>query len=164
MGVLRFVGLALVSGLVWMAGASSVPSHVKLPVYGVVAGARVSQPFGCTDLELEPFSEWCPTHHFHSGIDLAAPQGTDVYSATSGVAQAGYDSFGAGQYVVVRVDKHVRILYCHLARIAVRSGTQVEPGQLIGTVGATGLATGPHLHLEVQVDGLPVDPAAWLGP
>ncbi len=162
MSLLRLLALAACGALVWMVGLAGVPSQTRLPVEGVVIGSSLSQGFGCTDLELEPFSEWCPAHHFHSGIDLAAPVGAEVLSATSGVASTGDDPAGAGRYVVIRFDRRTRILYCHLSTIRVRSGMEVEPGQVIGTVGATGLATGPHLHLEVDVAGVPVDPTAWL--
>lgn len=163
MVLLRAIAVVVGIAITFAVGASRVPNQVKLQVFGVVPGATITQPFGCTALELEPFSEWCPTHHFHSGIDLAAPEGTEVYSATTGTATIGTDPYGAGNFVAIRVDKHVRILYCHLATFSVGTGAQVEPGQVIGTLGATGLATGPHVHFEVQLDGLPVDPAVWLG-
>lgn len=161
-GALRLLTLVACGALVWMVGLSAVPSQVKLPVTAVVIGATVSQPFGCTSVDLEPRAWWCPTHFFHSGIDLAAPAGTEVFSATSGLVSAGYDEKGAGNYVVVQFDRHTRVLYCHLATIRVRSRMHVEAGQVIGTVGATGLATGPHVHFEIDVAGAPVDPAAWL--
>lgn len=164
MAFLRALAIVLGVGVVWVVGASRIPVEVKVPVLGVVPGAQVTQPFGCTTLELEPAAYWCPFHHFHSGIDLAAPQGTEVYAVTSGRAVLGYDPAGAGNYVVIQFDRHVRILYCHLAGFRIQPGAQIQPGQLIGIVGATGLATGPHVHLEVQVDGVAVDPAMWLGP
>ena len=145
-----------------LAAAAHVPSHARLPVQAVVVGALVSQPFGCTTLALEPFDPFCPGLHIHTGIDLAAPLGTDVHSATAGTAFLGYDSAGAGNFVVVAVDAHVRVLYCHLSAFRVRPGESVTPGQVIGLVGATGLATGPHVHLQVNVDGSPVDPAVFL--
>jgi murein DD-endopeptidase MepM/ murein hydrolase activator NlpD len=64
--------------------------------------------------------------------------------------------------VVEVVDEHVRLLYCHLWRVHVAAGQRVAPGEVIGEVGATGLATGAHLHFEVQVDGRAVDPVVWL--
>ena len=69
---------------------------------------------------------------------------------------------GAGIFVVEVVDQHVRLLYCHLQRVRVVAGSPVAPGDVIGEVGATGLATGAHLHFEVQVDGRAVDPIKWL--
>jgi murein DD-endopeptidase MepM/ murein hydrolase activator NlpD len=158
--------LAVVAGtlVVWLVMATQVPSRAHLPLEAVVVGAVVSQAFGCTSLELEPFDALCPWHHIHTGVDLAASIGTEVHSATAGSAITGYDPSGAGNYVVVIVDPHVRILYCHLAAFRVRSGDAVTPGDVIGLVGETGLATGPHVHLQIDIDGSAVDPASWLGP
>ena len=64
--------------------------------------------------------------------------------------------------MAVSSDSHVRALYCHLSKVTVRPGEQVVTGQLVGAVGATGLATGAHLHFEVQVDGRAIDPVLWL--
>lgn len=146
----------------WLIAATQVPAHIRLPLVAVVAGAVVTQPFGCTALELEPFDPSCPSRHIHTGVDLAAALGTAVYSATEGVVITGFDGRGAGKFVKVVVDRHVRILYCHLSAFRVRSGDVVTPGQLVGLVGATGLATGPHVHLQVNIDGHPVDPAWFL--
>jgi murein DD-endopeptidase MepM/ murein hydrolase activator NlpD len=161
-GLMRIVGVLVGATLVWLVVAGALPSHVRLPVDAVVVGANVSQRFGCTSLELEPFDPFCPGHHVHTGIDLAAPAGTEVHSATAGTAHVGFDPSGAGNYVVITVDAHSRIFYCHLSLFRVRSGESVSPDQVIGLVGATGLATGPHVHFEVQVDGTSVDPVAWL--
>lgn len=162
MALVRIAGIAAGVLVVWLVVAGQVPSHLRLPVEGVVVGAKVSQPFGCTSLELEPFDPFCPGRHIHTGIDLAAPSGTDVRSATSGIARVGLDPNGAGNYVTVDIDAHVRVFYCHLSEFRVHSGESVSPGQVLGLVGATGLATGPHVHFEIQVDGTSVDPVAWL--
>jgi murein DD-endopeptidase MepM/ murein hydrolase activator NlpD len=158
-----FRGLAIAAtlGMVWTGSAARVSETSRLPVASVVRGAVLTQPFGCSTLVLEPFDPYCPTRHFHSGVDLAAPGGTPVYAATAGHAMTGYDEKGAGLFVSVAVDEHVRILYCHLQRAEFAAG-DVTPGELIGNVGSSGLATGPHLHLEVQVDGRAVDPVRWL--
>jgi murein DD-endopeptidase MepM/ murein hydrolase activator NlpD len=161
-GVLRVLGMVVGGGMVWVVAASQVPSHLKLPVAGVVVGAVISQPFGCTSLELEPIAPFCPGRHIHTGIDLAAATGTPVRSATSGIARVGFDPNGAGNYVVVTVDAHVRVLYCHLSSIRVVSGKAVNAGDVIGAIGSTGWSTGPHLHLEIQRDGTSIDPAVWL--
>ena len=162
-GLVRIVGVLAGAILVWLVVAGTVPSQVRLPVEAVVVGEHVSQPFGCTTLQLEPFDPFCPGLHIHTGIDLAAPAGTEVHSATAGTARIGVDPKGAGNYVVVVFDAHTRIFYCHLSQFRVRSGESISPDQVIGLVGATGLATGPHVHFEVQVDGTSVDPVAWLG-
>ena len=161
--MIRVLVIAGISVATWLVAATQVPNHVRLPVEGVVVGAVVTQPFGCTELDLEPYDPACPTHHFHTGIDLAAPEGTPVYSATDGTAWTGYDPMGAGDFVSVVVDARVRVVYCHLSAFRVGSGETVTPGQVIGLVGATGLATGPHVHLQVDLDGVPVDPASFLG-
>lgn len=146
----------------WLVAATQVPDQVRMPLEAVVLGATVTQPFGCTSLALEPVDPACPLRHIHTGVDLAAATGTEIHSATLGVAFIGYDPAGAGQYVEVFVDSRVRVLYCHLSAFRVRAGDHVVPGQVIGLVGATGLATGPHVHLQIEVDGVPVDPAVFL--
>lgn len=163
MGALRVAALGAFAAGVWLAVAAQLPSHVRLPVAAVVAGAVVSQPFGCTTLALEPFDPFCPTHHVHTGIDLAAREGTEVHAATSGIARVDFDPNGCGLFVAVTFDPHVRLLYCHLSAARVVTGQSVVAGQLIGLVGSTGRATGPHLHFEIQVDGRAVDPVRWLG-
>ena len=162
--MIRWVAIAGAGIAAWLVVAGQVPVHPRVGIAGVVVGAVVTQPFGCTSLELEPFDDLCPYHRKHTGIDLAAATGTEVHSATYGTAYAGFQPSGAGNFVVVVVDPHVRVIYCHLSAFRVGSGDTVVPGQVIGMVGATGLATGPHLHFEVDVDGVPVDPATWVGP
>ena len=151
------------SCMVALVAATQVPSHERLPVAAVVPGAIVTQRFGCTALELEPLEPSCATRHFHTGVDLAAALGSGVYSATPGIAYAGQAVDGCGQFVAVDVDAHGRVVYCHLSAFRVATGDAVSAGELIGLVGATGLATGPHVHLQVDVDGAPVDPQLFLG-
>lgn len=160
--LVRIPALVLVAAFVWIVAASQLPIHVRLPLERVVNGAVVSQRFGCTAVELEPFDPFCPGRHIHTGIDLAAPSGTPVASATTGTSRTGFDPDGAGLFVEVIVDAHVRILYCHLSALRVHAGESLTTGEVVGLVGSSGRATGPHLHLEIQVDGRSVDPAAWL--
>jgi murein DD-endopeptidase MepM/ murein hydrolase activator NlpD len=162
MGVFRAAAIFGVAGLVWAAGASQIPSHMRLSLASVVVGAVVTQPFGCTYLELEPYAPYCPGRHVHTGIDLAAKSGTPVYSATGGVVRVGFDPDGAGNFVVVSVDAHARVIYCHLSAVGAVNGQTVSAGQVIGALGSTGRSTGPHLHFEVQVDGRAIDPVPWL--
>jgi murein DD-endopeptidase MepM/ murein hydrolase activator NlpD len=162
MGMLRLVALLLAAVVVSTVAASRVSNQQRLPLAAVVPGAVETLPFGCTTFVLEPFDPFCPGLHIHTGIDLAARAGTPVHAAAVGVVHAGFDPTGAGIYVVEVVDEHVRLLYCHLWRVHVAAGQVVAPGDLIGEVGATGLATGAHLHFEVQMDGRAVDPVVWL--
>jgi murein DD-endopeptidase MepM/ murein hydrolase activator NlpD len=160
--VLKLGGACLAAALIYMVGASTVSSHEKLSLAAIVPGAVMTQPFGCTTLVLEPFDPYCRTRHVHTGVDLAAREGTPVHAAEGGTASIGFDPKGAGLYVAVSSDSHVRELYCHLSKANVTPGESVVTGQVVGAVGATGLATGPHLHFEVQVDGRAIDPVAWL--
>jgi murein DD-endopeptidase MepM/ murein hydrolase activator NlpD len=162
MGFLRVAGMVAGAAVVWLVVAAQLPSHERLPLAGVVVGAVISQPFGCTTFELEPYDPFCPGRHVHTGVDLAASMGTPVHSATAGTAHVGFDPNGAGHYVVVTVDAHVRVFYCHLSAIGVVNGQAVSAGQVIGALGQSGRATGPHVHFEVQVDATSIDPVPWL--
>jgi murein DD-endopeptidase MepM/ murein hydrolase activator NlpD len=102
-------------------------------------------------------------NRFHTGIDFPANRGVAVHAAGRGrVLYAGWDGGGYGNLVVVRHRRGVSTWYAHLARIAVRRGSGVGAGSHLGTVGATGFATGPHLHFEVRVRGAAVDPLTAL--
>ena len=94
----------------------------------------------------------------HRGVDYGAPYGTAVRSVADGVVEfAGWQN-GYGNVIRVQHGKERSTLYAHLSRIEVRKGEAIEQGQRIGAVGATGWATGPHLHFEFQIDGRHVDP------
>ena len=98
----------------------------------------------------------------HTGIDLAAPTGTTVYAAHAGrVTTVGYDGDGYGNYTVISVE-NVDVYYAHQTTIDVRAGEIVAAGQPLGTVGATGNTTGPHLHYEIRVDDQAVDPDPYM--
>jgi murein DD-endopeptidase MepM/ murein hydrolase activator NlpD len=100
---------------------------------------------------------------FHTGVDFPAPPGTPVRAAGGGcVSFAGFDD-GYGLLVVLAHGAGVTTWYAHLSRIAVRPGACVASGALVGAVGATGRATGPHLHFEVRVRGAATDPLLALG-
>jgi murein DD-endopeptidase MepM/ murein hydrolase activator NlpD len=161
-GFLRVAGIFTAAAFVWVVGAGQAAGSEKLALSAIVPGAVMTQPFGCSQLLLEPFDPTCPSHHIHTGVDLAAPSGTPVRTASGGFAFVAFDPGGAGLYIVVDVSSHIRVLYCHLSVASVVGVERVVPGEVIGEVGATGLATGPHLHFEVQVDGHAVDPVTWL--
>jgi murein DD-endopeptidase MepM/ murein hydrolase activator NlpD len=102
-------------------------------------------------------------NRFHAGIDLLAVQGTPVRAAAPGrVVTAGYVAGGWGKLVVIAHANGVRTMYAHLSAIAVRPGQRVLAGARVGLVGATGDASGPHLHFEVRVRGAAVDPLTAL--
>jgi murein DD-endopeptidase MepM/ murein hydrolase activator NlpD len=99
---------------------------------------------------------------YHSGLDVVAPTGTPIAAAASGQIVLVSAGGGYGNYVVVRHDDGSETLYAHLSEVWVVQGQWVAQGESVGAVGATGWATGPHLHFEVRVGGAAVDPLYYL--
>lgn len=104
--------------------------------------------------------------YYHRGLDYAGGIGSPVFAAAAGrVALVGRESQGFlihGNVVGLDHGQGVTTIYLHLSRIQVQEGDSVKPGQVIGTVGATGAVTGPHLHWGLYVQGQSVDPRPWL--
>jgi len=120
---------------------------MEMPVAG-----RVTSGFG------ERFHPILHRMRMHDGVDLAAAWGTPIVAAADGrVASAGWRG-GYGRAVEIVHSGGIETLYGHMSRIAAQPGESVRQGQVIGYVGASGLATGPHLHYEVHKDGRLVNP------
>lgn len=98
----------------------------------------------------------------HAGIDFGAKRGTPIQAAAEGVVILSTYSDGYGNQVVIDHGGGISTLYGHCSRILVSAGQRITRGQTIALVGSTGLATGPHLHWEVRVNGRPVNPLAKL--
>ena len=94
----------------------------------------------------------------HNGVDIAAPSGTPITAAAAGRVIFAGRKFGFGNTVEIDHGNGVITRYAHARTIKVRGGARVEPGTTIATVGRTGLASGPHLHFEVLLNGTSVDP------
>lgn len=96
----------------------------------------------------------------HHGIDYAAPVGTPVEAAGSGIVKFAGTNRGYGNYVEIRHNNGYSTLYAHLSKIrkGIRTGVKVSQGDMIGYVGCTGLCSGPHLHYEVRVNGRLINP------
>jgi murein DD-endopeptidase MepM/ murein hydrolase activator NlpD len=99
---------------------------------------------------------------FHTGVDIDAPSGTPVRAAADGDVTGADMGAGYGRAIVLNHGHDVLTLYGHLSAIAVVPGQHVTRGQVIGYVGQTGRATGPHLHYEVRVHNVPVNPYKYL--
>lgn len=116
----------------------------------------VSLEFGQIDLPYQPF---------HTGIDIASPDhkvGDPVVAFMAGtVTYAASIDWGYGTHVEIDNGNHVSSIYGHLNSLAVTVGQHVDSGTIIGTRGTTGWSTGPHLHFEVRVFGLPVNPRTF---
>jgi murein DD-endopeptidase MepM/ murein hydrolase activator NlpD len=144
-------GTALVGGAI--AGTASGVAFVK-----PVAHAWISLGFGCTSFSFEPVDLACPGGHWHSGVDLAAARGTPVVATLPGIATVVLSATGYGLHVIVNHGGGLSSLYGHLDTAVITSGAYVLAGQVIGTVGSSGNATGPHLHFEIRRDGIAEDP------
>jgi murein DD-endopeptidase MepM/ murein hydrolase activator NlpD len=121
-----------------------------------VAG-RVSSPFGG---RLDPFSR---EGQYHPGVDLQASLGTPVRVTADGVVRtADWNGGGYGKLIVVDHGASLQTYYAHLSRYSVVAGQEVRRGEVIGYSGMTGYATAPHLHYEVRIGGLPVNPYHYL--
>ena len=98
----------------------------------------------------------------HTGLDIAAPTGTDIIASASGeVTYSGWKG-SYGYLVIISHGNGVETWYGHCSKLYVSEGQQVEGGQLIADVGSTGNSTGPHLHLEIRIDGRHVNPQNYL--
>ena len=127
------------------------PGAVGWPVSG-----PITSPFG---MRFDPVQH---RYQLHSGIDIAASQGTTISAAADGrVIFAGWYG-GYGNAIVIDHGGGTSTLYGHCSQIFVGVGQDVQRGQAIGAVGMTGDATGPHVHFEVRRDGKPVDPLGYL--
>ena len=138
---------------VTLTGTAAAPAFVK-----PVDGAVLSQGFGCSDVGVEPVDTDCPGGHWHSGIDLAAALGTTVVASAAGKAHVVLSATGFGLHVVIDHGGGLQTLYGHLSAVAIGDGDEVSAGQPIGAVGSTGNSTGPHLHFEVDRNGVAEDP------
>lgn len=132
---------------------AEVSPLMEWPVAGVV-----TLEFGEPDL---------PYQLFHTGIDIANPYGKigdPIIPFMAGtVTYAGEISWGYGKYIVIDNGNNISSLYGHLSKIYVYTGEKVVLGQVIGEEGETGWATGPHLHFQINIFGIPVNPRTFLG-
>lgn len=123
----------------------------SLPVAG-----KVTSGYG---YRTDPFSG---ESSFHSGVDIAAPKGTFIKSALTGVVELAEKSGGDyGNYVIIN-HGGIKTLYAHCNELKVAEGQRVSMGDEIATVGSTGRSTGPHLHFEIRVGDAKIDPTHFI--
>ena len=130
--------------------AVTIPS--RMPVDGV----RLTSDYGM---------RWHPVmggRRAHKGVDLAGPTGTPVRATADGVVGRAEWFSSYGLYVALEHGANIETRYGHMSRLNVASGQQVRKGDIIGFIGSTGRSTGPHLHYEVRIAGLAVNPLPYM--
>jgi murein DD-endopeptidase MepM/ murein hydrolase activator NlpD len=127
----------------------SINQQMEWPMHGVV-----TLEFGAIDLPYQPL---------HTGIDIANVMDTPITPFMDGtVTYAGEIFWGYGKHIIIDHGNNMSSLYGHLDKIYVYPGEKVHLGQIIGAEGETGWATGPHVHFEVRVYDIPVNPRTFL--
>lgn len=131
----------------------TIDKEIAWPVKGVI-----SLEFGQSNLPYQPL---------HTGIDIANPLhqiGDPITPFMEGkVIYTGQISWGFGKHIIIDNGNNITSIYAHLNKIYVYQGQKVKPGDIIGEEGQTGWATGPHLHFQINIFGIPVNPRIFLG-
>jgi len=150
----RFLRTAEVISLQSRHARALLPANAQPSLWPV--DGRLMSPFG---KRMDPFSG---EGAMHRGVDLSAPIGTPVRVTADGVVIFAQPESGYGKLIVVDHGGGVQTFYAHLSKFYVTTGHEVRRGDLIGAVGMTGRVTAPHLHYEVHMNGVPMNPYRWL--
>jgi len=136
--------------------AAPQPTQPSLLGYQWPVAGRISSPYGWRTHPVYG------TRKLHSGLDVAAPRGTPITATTGGeVIFSGWRG-GYGNAVIIDHGNGFSSLYGHMSQLGVSTGATVDRGDAVGLVGATGTATGNHLHFEIRVNGAATDPRPYL--
>jgi murein DD-endopeptidase MepM/ murein hydrolase activator NlpD len=163
--VITQTGINAVSEQLAVLDTASKVVQLKNPLNGTVY-KELEGPFiwpvtGRITLEFGDSSIFQP---FHAGIDIASKRNDPIGAFMPGkVIYAGEINWGFGRHIIIDHGDNVTSVYAHLEKISVKKGDDVKQGQVIGTQGKTGWATGYHLHFETRVMGVPVNPMVFLG-
>jgi len=141
----------IISALANWSARDTVPVHFLKPVEGIT-----SSPFG-----LRRFFNEQPRNP-HSGLDIAAAEGTPIMAPAAGIVSDTGDFFFNGNTVFIDHGQGLVTMYCHMSEIDVEPGQFVDAGETIGKIGMTGRVTGPHLHWGVSLNNARVDPLIFL--
>lgn len=134
----------------------ALPSGSRGIVSSPVPGSRLTSDFGHRRHPV------LGTARMHDGVDFAAPAGTPIRAAAPGTVVFAGPRGGYGNTVIIDHGSSLATLYAHQSSVHVVHGAVVTAGEVIGAVGSTGLSTGPHLHFETRVAGVPVNPLLYL--
>ncbi|AXC10811.1 Membrane protein [Acidisarcina polymorpha] len=138
-----------------LSGASSWLGMINAPSLWPVEG-RVTSSFGERE---DPFNG---EGAFHAGIDISAAFGEPIHATADGMVETAAMTNGYGREVVIDHGHGIKTIYGHMSGFAVTSGDQVRRGQVIGYIGLSGRSTGPHVHYEVRIQNIPVNPHKYL--
>ncbi|MBR3610855.1 MAG: M23 family metallopeptidase [Oscillospiraceae bacterium] len=144
---------------------------IKDNIEGIYDNAKPINSFILSSGAKQPIKSWDITSQFgkrkspftgrqeiHSGIDIAAAEGSFVYPSWPGkIIETGYDDI-YGNYIIIRHSEDFFTKYCHLSKITADENEFINIDEVIGKVGSTGYSTGSHLHLEVIIEGRKIDP------
>lgn len=155
--------LAITVALILLLGCGSVYAVKKFSLGnffmqetpGDAAAFKISFPFGAKNTNIEEVPA-------HDGIDYIAKEGTPVLAAADGKVRAAEFSASRGNYIVIDHTDGFSTVYACLKEMQVSVGDEIKAGSQIGTIGSTGMSTGPHLHLELWLDDEPIDPGEYL--
>ncbi|MBN2722485.1 MAG: peptidoglycan DD-metalloendopeptidase family protein [Deltaproteobacteria bacterium] len=109
------------------------------------------------------FSTRTQSWHFHKGIDLNVPEGTPIVATLGGKIKVARNVNGYGNAIYIDHGNGLQSRYGHASKLLVKEGEEVKAGQQIALSGNTGLSDGPHLHFEVRLDNVAINPEPWLG-
>jgi murein DD-endopeptidase MepM/ murein hydrolase activator NlpD len=131
----------------------SIPAIIPISTKDLT---RIASGYG---LRIHPYYK---ISKFHSGMDFTAPLGTDVYSSGDGTVESVLSGKrGMGNYIIINHGFGYSSLYAHLDNFNVKAGQKVRRGDVIGYVGNTGMSVAPHLHYEIKLNGVNVDPVNY---
>ncbi len=138
------------------ASAPAPTTTVAIPSIMPLASAKMTSNYGMREHPV------IGGRRNHKGVDLAAPTGTPIYATADGVVSRADRFSSYGLYIALQHGADLETRYAHMSRLAVAAGQRVNKGDIIGYVGSTGRSTGPHLHYEVRMDGVAVNPIPYM--
>lgn len=147
-------GIAIILAGLQLSQPPYVPGSILFA--NPIPGAKVGSPFG---MRFHPILHYT---RLHSGADVSAGSGTPIRAAADGVVVIAGSRGGYGNCTVIDHGSGLATVYAHQSTIGVQEGQTVKLGDVIGQVGSTGLSTGPHLHFEARLRGIPVNPTNFI--
>lgn len=131
---------------------SFAPLKLTAPILSPIEKGRYTSYFG---FRTNPITK---EYGFHTGLDIAAPEGTRIRAALNGTVDKTGEDSRAGKYIYLTHENGLRTFYCHCSEILAEEGAVIRQGETIALVGSTGMSTGPHVHFEVRKNNIRFDP------